>query len=95
MPEMWFEIEWPGGIREKCYSPSLVIKDYFAAGVVYPLADFLQRSRCALQIASARVQEKYGFPCSRALGQLRQIETVANRFIERPDAKITVIAFYE
>ncbi len=95
MPEMRFEIEWPDGTRETCYSPSLVIKDYLEAGGVYSLAAFLQRSRSALQIASARVQEKYGFPCSRALGQLRQIETAANRFTERPDAKIIIIAFYE
>jgi uncharacterized repeat protein (TIGR04042 family) len=95
MPEMRFEIEWPDGTRENCYSPSLVIKDYLAPGTVYTLAEFLQRGRTALQTASARVQEKYGFPCARALGQLRQIETVASRFIEIPDAAIKIIAFYE
>ena len=32
MPEMRFRIRWPDGSTESCYSPSLVIKDYFAAG---------------------------------------------------------------
>jgi uncharacterized repeat protein (TIGR04042 family) len=95
MPEMHFEIEWPDGTRETCYSPSLVIKDYLEAGVAYPLADFLQRSRTALQIASARVEEKYGFPCSRALGQLLRIEAATKRFITLSDRKVSVLSFYE
>ena len=60
--------------RETCYSPSLVIKDYFREGESYPLADFLARSREALNIASDRVQAKYGHACSLALGQLARIE---------------------
>ena len=63
MPEMRFRIAWPDGSTESCYSPSLVIKDYFAAGQTYPLTDFLSRSRTALTIASERVRAKYGFPC--------------------------------
>ena len=58
MPEMHFRIRWPDGTSETCYSPSLVIKDYFAVGATYPLADFLERSRTALNIASERVQRE-------------------------------------
>ena len=61
MPEMRFLIRWPDGTAETCYSPSLVIKDYFAPGETYPLADFVERSRTALNIASERVRAKYGF----------------------------------
>ena len=43
MPEMRFRIRWPDGSSESCYSPSLVIKDYFAVGTDYALADFLAR----------------------------------------------------
>ncbi len=32
MPEMRFLIRWPDGNRESCYSPSLVVKDFFAPG---------------------------------------------------------------
>ncbi|MFM7324133.1 MAG: MSMEG_0570 family nitrogen starvation response protein, partial [Nodosilinea sp.] len=54
MPEIRFQIQWPDGSRETCYSPSLVVKDYFVAQQAYPLEDFVQRSRTALQIASDR-----------------------------------------
>ena len=51
-----FVIRWPDGVVESCYSPSLVIKDFFAPGESYPLADFVERSRTALHIASERVR---------------------------------------
>ena len=70
MPEMRFRIRWPDGSLESCYSPSLVIKDYFTVGATYPLADFLARSRGALAAASERVRAKYGTPCRRAIAQL-------------------------
>ncbi len=95
MPEMRFVIRWPDGAEETCYSPSLVIKDYFAPGTAYPLADFLDRSRIALGIASARVEAKYGVPCSRALGQLHAIEARAAPYAGHPDPVVTCTAFIE
>jgi uncharacterized repeat protein (TIGR04042 family) len=95
MPEMRFRIRWPDGSAESCYSPSLVIKDYFAVGTDYALADFLVRSRTALGIASERVEAKYGMPCSRALAQLARIETVASAFTGDPAARVAVDAFDE
>ena len=32
---MRFHIRWPDGRSESCYSPSLVIKDYFVVGTDY------------------------------------------------------------
>ena len=93
MPEMRFHIRWPDGTPEACYSPSLVIKDYFAVGTDYTLADFLERSRTALRIASERVRAKYGTPCGRALAQLARIETAAGAFTELRDARVAVEAF--
>ena len=95
MPEMRFFIRWPDGTQEACYSPSLVIKDYFAPGESYALADFLERSRTALGIASDRVQAKYGWPCSRALGQLARIEAAASHFAAMPEPRVAVDAFEE
>ncbi len=95
MPEMIFHISWPDGAAEACYSPSSVIKDYFVPGETYPLQDFLQRSRAALTLASERVQARYGMPCSRALGQLARIEAAGRRFIDTPDACITVNSINE
>jgi uncharacterized repeat protein (TIGR04042 family) len=95
MPEMRFRIRWPDGSFESCYSPSLVIKDYFAVGSDYALNDFLARSRTALGIASERVRAKYGMPCSRALAQLARIETAACSFAGDPAARVAVDAFKE
>jgi uncharacterized repeat protein (TIGR04042 family) len=95
MPEMRFSIRWPDGTPESCYSPSLVIKDFFAPGQSYPLDDFLARSRTALAIASERVRVKYGFACASALAQLARIEAGAKAFADLPDARVSVDAFEE
>ena len=93
MPAMHFHLRWPDGHESRCYSPSLVIKDYFQPGAAYPLPDFLQRSREALNIASERVRAKFGFACSMALDQLAQIEAEAAGFADRPQAHVEVLAF--
>jgi len=95
MPEMRFVIRWPDGRRESCYSPSLVIKEFFREGEHYPLQDFLARSRGALQIASQRVQAKYGHTCSRALGQLARIEATATQFEGQEDARVACERFLD
>ncbi|PZQ83010.1 MAG: MSMEG_0570 family nitrogen starvation response protein [Ancylobacter novellus] len=93
MPEMHFTIRWPDGRAERCYSPSLVIKDYLAPGQSYALDDFLGRSRQALTIASDRVEARYGFPCSRARGQLARLEAAGSAFSNHPDARVAVESF--
>ena len=95
MPEMHFFIRWPDGTAETCYSPSLVIKDFFSVGESYPLEDFLARSRAALNIANERVRAKYGFACSQAITQLARIESAAMAFADAADARVTVDAFEE
>jgi len=95
MPEMHFHVRWPDERIEACYSPSLVIKDHFAPGATYTLPDFRERSRIALTIAAERVREKYGFLCSRALGQLARIEAAAAQFEATPGASVTIISFEE
>lgn len=93
MPEIRFVIAWPDGEEETCYSPSLVIRDFLAEGETYPLADFLDRSRKALTIASDRVEAKYGFPCSLARGQIARIEATVARFPTDTEARVRCIAF--
>lgn len=95
MPEIRFQIEWPDGSQATCYSPSLVIRQYLEAGKEYALEDFVVRSRTALNIASDRVQAKYGFPCSLALSQIQQIETTAQRCAQIPQPKVRLIQFLE
>jgi uncharacterized repeat protein (TIGR04042 family) len=91
MPEMWFRVSWPDGSETENYSPSLVIRDYFKFGESYALDDFLQRIRAALQIASDRVEAKYGFPCSRARATLSAIERQAGEFVVQRDPRITIL----
>lgn len=95
MPEIHFQIQWPDGSQDTCYSPSLVVKKYFSPGAKYPLNDFVERAQTALNIASDRVQEKYGFPCSRALGQLQMIENRAAQFTDVEAAQVSLIQFLE
>jgi uncharacterized repeat protein (TIGR04042 family) len=93
MPVMHFRVRWPDATETRCYSPSLVIQDYFVPGRAYVLDDFLSRSREALGIASERVRAKFGQPCSLALAQLSQIESLAAHFAAQPDARVWIVGF--
>lgn len=93
MPEMHFHVRWPDGSTDACYSPSLVIKDYFEVGESYPLADFLTRSETALQVASDRVKARFGHACSRAQSQVLRIHRTAEPFKSVPDAHVFIINF--
>jgi uncharacterized repeat protein (TIGR04042 family) len=95
MPEMSFDISWPDGSTERCYSPSLVIREHLSVGETYDVAEFMRRSRIALTIASDRVREKYGFACSRAMGQLAKLEAAAGRFDSAADGGVTVTSFHD
>jgi uncharacterized repeat protein (TIGR04042 family) len=90
---MHYRLRWPDDTESECYSPSLVIRDYFEAGADYSLEDFLRRVREATGIASERVRAKYGFPCSRALAQLRAVEAEALRFKDQDQARVVVLSF--
>ncbi|KST63734.1 MSMEG_0570 family nitrogen starvation response protein [Mastigocoleus testarum] len=95
MPEINFKIQWPDGTQQSCYSPSLVVKKYFNPGETYQLTEFVEKSRTALTIASDRVKEAYGFSCSRALGQLQQIESKASEYQKLSEPKVLFIDFIE
>lgn len=95
MPEIHFKIQWPDGSQDVCYSPSLVVKDYFTPNCEYELEDFVERSRTALQIASDRVKLKYGRPCGLALGQLEEIIMKSSEYKNFTQPKVQVIQFIE
>lgn len=95
MPEIRFQVEWPDGSQEICYSPSLVVKQYFTLQQEYALDNFVERSRTALQIASDRVQAKYGIPCGLALGQIQKIEAKASQYNHLSIPKVRFIQFIE
>ena len=57
MAEINFQIQWPDGTQQNCYSPSLVVKQYFSPGETYELTEFVEKSRTALNIEE-RSREK-------------------------------------
>lgn len=93
MPAMHYTIRWPDASESVCYSPSLIIEDYFRPGEDYLVADFLRRLREATAIANQRVQAKFGFFCSRAGDQLDAIEQRAATLAATPELRIRVLAF--
>jgi uncharacterized repeat protein (TIGR04042 family) len=92
---MRMSVRWPDGAHDICYSPSRVLKDYFRVGQSYAVADFRDLSRRALTVASERVREKFGTPCTRAADQLARIEERCRAFAAVPGARVLVDAFHE
>ena len=90
MPEMTFDVRWPDGRVQRCYSPSLVMHDYLTPGSDYSVADFVERSGRALDEASERVRAKFGFACTSAAETSARINSAATGFA--PDAMISVVA---
>ncbi|WP_102226430.1 MSMEG_0570 family nitrogen starvation response protein [Acidimangrovimonas sediminis] len=91
MPETFWTVRWPDGAEERLYSPSTIIATAFTPGETYSVADFLDRSRTALNTASERVQRKYGYHCSSAMDQLARIEDRLSAFEANPEARITCV----
>ena len=95
MPELHFTVRWPDGSLERCYSPSRTVKDYLAPGESYAMPDFLRRTTSALEHASDRVRDRYGFACSSAAQQLEAIERSAAAFGQNESERVTVVGFDE
>ena len=95
MPAMHYTVRWPDASESVCYSPSLVIHDFFAVGEDYALDEFLRRVRAATTIASERVRAKYGFACSRAADQLGETEHRAATFAGQAGAQVRMLAFHD
>jgi len=93
MPELHFNVRWPDATTMRCYSPSSTTRDFFTAGQAYPLKEFVRLSRAALEQASARVAQRYGYACSSAAMQLAQIEQRAATYTHTPNAEVTVLGF--
>jgi uncharacterized repeat protein (TIGR04042 family) len=88
MPEMTFDVQWPDGRVQRCYSPSLVMHDYLSTGTDYTVADFLDRSSHALHAASERVRAKFGFACSSAAWTEEEITSTATEFSSNATIRI-------
>ncbi|MEL6931173.1 MAG: MSMEG_0570 family nitrogen starvation response protein [Cyanobacteria bacterium J06600_6] len=93
MPETNMQIEWSDGTQQDCYSPSLSIKKYFMANEEYELEEFVDKACIALNQASDRVKATFGYPCSKAMLQLEQIEHKAQEYKGLPESKVKILGF--
>ena len=89
MPEVHFRIEWPDGEVTRCYSPSTIVREYFRPGVTLTIAELVETSTRALGAASDRVEAKYGFACTSASSELRDIQLRAGNF--GPEERVTIV----
>ena len=91
MPAINFDVRWPDGSEDSCYSPSTVVRDYFKAGETMPLAEFVSKADEALDAASHRVEQKFGYFCSSAMDQLAAIKAKAALFENGDKQQIEII----
>ncbi|WP_354438358.1 MSMEG_0570 family nitrogen starvation response protein [Marmoricola sp. OAE513] len=89
---MTFTVRWPDGSVEECYSPSLVVHDHLEEGATYAVEDFVSRTVTALDLASARVREKFGFACTSAAATSEQVVRSAAFF--SPDQPVRVLRMH-
>jgi uncharacterized repeat protein (TIGR04042 family) len=87
---MTFDVRWPDGAVQSCYSPSLVIHDHLENGARYTVAEFVDRASTALRLASERVRAKYGFACTSAMETEEAITGAAQDFTD--DAMVQIVA---
>ncbi|HSH13063.1 MAG TPA: MSMEG_0570 family nitrogen starvation response protein, partial [Desulfurivibrionaceae bacterium] len=72
MPSVNFRIVWPDGDVGVYYSPSTVVHEHLRSGS-YPQDQFLRLCTTALNAATERVRERFGFACTAAQGELEKI----------------------
>ncbi len=75
----------------RCYSPSLVVAELLEVKA-YPLFEFMERAKAALNIGAERVRVKFGFYCSAASDQLAELGRLAERFSN--DDEVRVVGLY-
>ncbi len=92
MPATHFNVRWPDGSEDSCYSPSSVVHDYFKSGEVLSLTEFVAKSEVALATASDRVEQKFGYACSSAMDQLAAIKAKAAQFEGASDQQVAIIS---
>ncbi|MDP2712278.1 MAG: MSMEG_0570 family nitrogen starvation response protein [Solirubrobacteraceae bacterium] len=80
MPVVEFTIRWPDGVRQRCSSPSTVVLEHLSLGMRLPVSEFVARCTVAMEAASERVRERYGFSCGSAAEQQEAIVRAARRY---------------
>ena len=73
MPAVNFIVRWPDGDTVEYYSPSTIIHEHLSADAHYPMDAFAEICERAMQQASERVRQRYGFACSASAAEWEKI----------------------
>ena len=74
MPSVNFNVIWPDGDKVTYYSPSTIVREHLTAGSEYSQREFDERIQAALNAASERVYQRFGYYCTAASGELERIQ---------------------
>ncbi|WP_258104320.1 MSMEG_0570 family nitrogen starvation response protein [Marinoscillum sp. MHG1-6] len=85
------QIQWPDGRRNDIYSPSSIIREFFRSSEKMPVKEFDNKISKALEAASSRVTEVYGYACSSAEAELLSVKNLLKAY--RPDDTVEIIGF--
>ncbi len=95
MPAVRFRVEWPDGKDDVFYSPSTIVYEYLQVNTNYSLDEFSEKVISALDHASERVKQKFGYYCSAAQDEKRNILTKLSQLKNQNiSGDVSVTAFY-
>ncbi len=89
MPEVQLTLEWPDGARSLLYSPSTVIQEDLSPGQNLSVAKLREQGTRGLRQTSERVRARYGFACTRADEEERQLLEQAATFRDQERVRIS------
>lgn len=91
MPVTYINIVWPDNQKDRIYSPSSVIEEYFHSGELLSIEKFLIKSKEGLKEASERVRQKFGYACTSAQAESDRISEKCQEFDNSKSVKIISI----
>ncbi|WP_010179480.1 MSMEG_0570 family nitrogen starvation response protein [Aquimarina agarilytica] len=91
MPVTYVNIEWPDNKTDQVYSPSSIVEDYFSSGQEITVEEFLSTCNTALNEASERVRQKYGYACTSAQAESHRINELCQTYEHSKKVKIVSI----
>jgi|AntRauTorcE11898_2_1112593.scaffolds.fasta_scaffold15093_2 uncharacterized repeat protein (TIGR04042 family) len=72
MPAIHFSVTWPDGESARYYSPSTTVRHHLSEKT-YQQSEFHSAAETALNAASERVRETFGYSCTAASAELDKI----------------------
>ncbi|WP_109832681.1 MSMEG_0570 family nitrogen starvation response protein [Reichenbachiella versicolor] len=77
MPEVNLKVKWPDNAVSDVYSPSTIVCQYFTEGDSMTVKEFVSKCTTALEHASKRVEERYGYACTSAMSSIYTVQSIA------------------